>query len=177
MKKGMILICATVLVATGAASKSRESFMPTIKEKTQCTAKTTEKNFITVEHNRQKGLWEQLTTQRPAEHDTQQSTPIPFSDGKQFQTNVTQIINLVSGIVSIGGGAVLLQHTTVLYVSTGFNLVLGYNIPKCTGWGLYAIGIRELYNYAMGQKIPFRIIDSQKSSAPENQATEDESIA
>ena len=134
--------------------------MPTIKEKAQCTAKTTEKNFITVEHNRQKGLWEQLTTQRPAEHDTQQSTPIPFSDGKQFQTNVTQIINLVSGIVCIGGGAVLLKHTTTIpYYTIGDD-----SRKKCEymGLALYAVGIRGLYNYAMGQKWPFRIVDSQE---------------
>ncbi len=167
-KKIILFALSASLVAACVASESRESFMPTIKEKIQCPAKTSEKNFITVEHNRQKGLWEQLSTQRPPEHDTQQSTPIPFSDGKQFQTNVTQIINLLSGIVCIGGGAVLLEHTPTKYAIVGFN---NKKIPEYTGWGLYAIGIRRLYNYAMGQKIPFRIIDSQKSSTTKKETT------
>ncbi len=165
----MVLICATSLVMTCIAREpSRKTFMPPTK-KIQHPAnptKTTENNAITVKQNSQTGFWEQLTTQRKEEQDLQLRAPIPsfvpFFGGKQFQTNITQVANL-AGFPGLVGSSMLLA---TYKESIGLNSQTAFLIAAWT------LTIKSLYGYSTGQKIPFKIVESQKSSTPENKTKE-----
>ena len=159
-KKIILFALSASLVAACVARESRESFMPTTKE-TQRPAKTPEKNFITVKHNPQKGLWEQLTTQRSAEHDLQATIA-------GVQVNLSQIANMIAVVpvtpimIMANDGYWRGKDDERSYLMS--TLIIGANI----------IVIKCVYGYFSGkQKNPFRIIP-QEPSAPESQTNEDE---
>ncbi len=135
-----------------------------------CFAENPKNNFIPLRENPQTGLWEQVTTQRPPEQDLQAS--FPWFGGKRFQINLTQIGNLAIPVASIP-----------LLVHLNFHLGFCYNekcpdhtlVKKISVMALNTAVLTCAYRYLTGeQEWPFRIINSQESSAPKNQTSEDE---
>jgi len=157
MKKFLLFTLASsiAIVCVAQSGQSEFSFVNTDNKTDNFKSKIEQKPWV----------WEQLTTKRKSEDDVQAT--LPWFSEKELQVNLSQLIN----IITLPSGVII----PLIFINHLRYCKEDHQVDHIFMVSFISFSLKGVYSFFIGeQKWPFRIVDSQVPSTPENQTSKSE---